>query len=108
MPTVYIGGEAGRAEFDAQLARDAFEQQCRTEVEQGQAAIRDANARLDAVITAAQGIEAFEGTSLTQAQIINTLKQIATGVRLLAEGEKLALADIDYLARLHLRLFDGD
>lgn len=78
----------------------------RGEVQNGMDAIRTANGRLDAVIAAAAGIEAFAGTSLTQAQIISTLKQLATGVRLVAEGEKLALDDIDYLARLQLGLVD--
>lgn len=81
-------------------------QQIRASVAAGLQAIRDANATLDAVITGAQGIEAFPGTTITQAQTISTLKQLATGVRLLAQGEKLALADIVYLARLALDLYD--
>lgn len=108
MPVVYLGAEEGRAAFDAQQAQEAAEAQTRSDIAAGQQAIRDAKATLDAVIAAARDIEDFAGASLTQAQIIATFKQLATGVRLLAQGEKLALSDIGYLARLELRDFDED
>lgn len=89
----------------------AVEAEIRATIEGGLAAIRDANARLDAVISAAGPIEAYDPGTKTAVQVladvVPAVRQLATGVRLLAQGEKLALTDIDYLARLQLRLFDG-
>lgn len=99
--------EAVPAEVGDAAAYLATRQQIESDITAGLQAIRDASATLDAVITAAQGIEGFAGTTITQAQTIATLKQLATGVRLLAQGEKLALRDVDYLARLQLWLPDA-
>lgn len=107
MPSVFIGDEAGREEWDAAQRREAVEAQIRTDVADGLLGIRAAVVTLDEVIDSAVGIETFPGTSLTQAQIIATLKQLATAVRILAQGEQMALRDVDYLARLQLRLFDA-
>lgn len=111
METVYVGPEEGRPEWEAQQVRDETEAQIRADVAAGLQAIRDANARLDAVITAAGPIEAYDPGTKTAVQVladvVPAVRQLATGVRLLAQGEKLALNDVDYLARLQLRLFDA-
>jgi hypothetical protein len=60
-----------------------------------------------AIISAAQAIEDFTGTTLTQAQIIATLKQLATGVRVLAQHDQVALVQRNYLGRLALAAFDA-
>jgi hypothetical protein len=60
-----------------------------------------------AIIDAAQAIESYAGSTLTQAQTIAALKQLALGVRVLAQHDRVALVQRNYLARLALSAFDG-
>lgn len=53
-----------------------------------------------AIIAAAKAMESFAGTTLTQAQTIKALKDLATGVRILAEHDQQGLAQRNVLIRL--------
>jgi hypothetical protein len=111
MPTVYLGPEEGRAEWDALQAAQANRAQILADCAAGLDAVRQALGTLDGIIAAAGPIERYDPGTKTATQIladvVPAVKQLATGVRLLAEGEKLALGDIVYLARLALGQYDG-
>jgi hypothetical protein len=68
---------------------------------------RDQTAQNAAVISGAASLEQFQGTSLTQAQIISALKQLAAGVRILAEHDQSNKAQLNGLIRLVVGDFNG-
>jgi hypothetical protein len=91
---VWLAGQRNRAQILA-------------DVRAGLEVNRQLAAQDQAIIDAARAIEDFAGSTLTQAQTIAALKQLAQGVRVLAQHDRVALVQRNYLARLALSAFDG-
>jgi len=68
---------------------------------------RTESAQNTAIITAANTMLAFAGTSLTNAQLISTLKDLATGVKLMAVHDQTNKVQLNYLIRLVVGKTDG-
>lgn len=68
---------------------------------------RTESAQNAAIITAANTMLAFAGTSLTQAQTISTLKDLATGVKMMAVHDQTNKVQLNYLIRLAVGKTDG-
>jgi hypothetical protein len=67
---------------------------------------RNESAQNVAIITAANNMLAFAGTSLTQPQLIAALKDLATGVKLMAVHDQTNKAQLNHLIRLVIRKLD--
>jgi hypothetical protein len=89
------------------LAQQRNRAQILADLTAGLDANRTLAAQNQAIIDQARAVEDFAGTSLTQAQIIATFKDLARGVRVLAQHDQVALRQRNYLARLALSAFDA-
>lgn len=68
---------------------------------------RTLGAQNNAIIAAAFNIESFAGTNLAMADIISTLKQLAVGIRIMAEHDQQALIQRNALIRLRVGDLSG-
>lgn len=68
---------------------------------------RTESAQNTAIITAANNMLAFAGTSLTNVQLISTLKDLATGVKTMAVHDQTNKVQLNYLIRLVVGKTDG-
>ena len=68
---------------------------------------RTQSAENAAIITAANNMLAFGGTSLTNAQLIGALKDLATGIKIMAVHDQSNKIQLNYLIRLAVGKLDG-
>ena len=80
-------------------------------LEQAEAALatnRTQTAQNDAVITAANTMLAFGGTNIPQTALISTLKDLAAGIKLMAQHDQASKEQLNRLIRLAVGKFaDG-
>ena len=104
MPFIYVGPEADRAAWEAaRTACDTQDVNRITVTAPALAAIaaNDIDRTQDAAVQAqAQAIIDNPATTLTQAQIIGAIKQLAQGISVLATHDDLTKRELTGLARL--------
>jgi hypothetical protein len=85
---------------------EAFE----TVIDHAEAALavnRTQSAQNDAIIAAANTMLAFGGTTIPQTALISTLKDLATGIKVLAQHDQANKAQLNALIRLAVGALDG-